>query len=92
MGGRPINDPADLENLFVKTADGSFVTLSTLVTIKEVAIAPTLGRENRQRSVGITANLNDGVVLSDAVKVMQSIAPTVLQPNMSITLLGENVG
>ena len=24
-GGRPINDPSDLDNLFVKTADGSFV-------------------------------------------------------------------
>ncbi|AGK58521.1 acriflavin resistance protein [Hyphomicrobium denitrificans 1NES1] len=88
-GGRPINDPADLENLFVKTADGSFVTLSSLVTIKEVAIAPTLGRENRQRSVGITASLGDGVVLGDAVKEMRTVAATVLQPNMSITLLGE---
>lgn len=88
-GGRPINDPGDLANLFVKTADGSFVTLSSLVSIKEVAIAPTLGRENRQRSVGITANLNDGVVLSDAVKEMQAVAPTILEPNMSITLLGE---
>jgi hydrophobe/amphiphile efflux-1 (HAE1) family protein len=88
-GGRPINDPADLENLFVKTADGSFVTLSSLVTIKEVAIAPTLGRENRQRSVGVTASLNDGVVLGDAVKEMQAVAATVLKPNMSITLLGE---
>lgn len=88
-GGRPINDPADLMNLFVKTADGSFVTLSSLVTIKEVAIAPTLSRENRQRSVGITASLSDGVVLGDAVKEMRDVAATVLQPNMSITLLGE---
>src|SRR5690606_1281892 len=52
-GGRPINDPSDLQNLFVKTADGNFITLSSLVTIKEVAIAPTLGREDRQRSVAI---------------------------------------
>jgi len=88
-GGRPINDPSDLQNLFVKTADGSFITLSSLVTIKEVAIAPTLAREDRQRAVGITANLNDGVVLGDAVKKMQAIAPTVLDKDMSITLLGE---
>jgi hydrophobe/amphiphile efflux-1 (HAE1) family protein len=88
-GGRPINDPADLQNLFVKAADGTFITLSSLVTIKEVAIAPTLGREDRQRSVGITANLSDGVVLGDAVKEMQAIAPSVLGPNMSITLTGE---
>jgi hypothetical protein len=72
-GGRPINDPSDLQNLFVKTADGSFITLSSLVTIKEVAIAPTLGREDRQRAVGITANLNDGVVLGDAVEAMRGL-------------------
>jgi hydrophobe/amphiphile efflux-1 (HAE1) family protein len=88
-GGRPVNDPSDLENLFVKTADGSFVTLSSLVTIKEVAIAPTLGREDRQRAVGITANLKDGVVLGDAVKTMRTAAADVLEPGMSITLLGE---
>ena len=88
-GGRPINDPSDLQNLFVKAADGSFITLSSLVTIKEVAIAPTLGREDRQRSVGITANLNDGVVLGDAVEKMRGAAASVLDPDMSITLLGE---
>jgi multidrug efflux pump subunit AcrB len=88
-GGRPINDPSDLQNLFVKTADGNFITLASLVTIKEVAIAPTLGREDRQRAVGITANLNDGVVLGDAVNEMRAAAATVLDPDMSITLLGE---
>ncbi len=88
-GGRPINDPSDLQNLFVKAADGKFITLSSLVTIKEVAIAPTLGREDRQRSVGITANLNDGVVLGDAVEEMRGVAATTLDPDMSITLLGE---
>ena len=88
-GGRPINDPSDLQNLFVKAADGKFITLASLVTIKEVAIAPTLGREDRQRAVGITANLNDGVVLGDAVEEMRGVAATVLDPDMSITLLGE---
>jgi hydrophobic/amphiphilic exporter-1 (mainly G- bacteria), HAE1 family len=88
-GGRPINDPSDLNNLFVKAADGKFITLSSLVTIKEVAIAPTLGREDRQRSVGITADLNQGVVLGEAVQEMQAAAKSVLEPNMSITLLGE---
>lgn len=88
-GGRQIDDPSDLRNLFVKTNDGSFVTLSSLVTIEEVAIAPTLGREDRQRAVPISTNLDEGVVLSDAVKTMRAVAAEVLPPNMSITLLGE---
>lgn len=88
-GGRPINDPNDLRNLFVKTADGKFITLSSLVTIDEVAIAPSLGREDRQRSVVISAGLNDGVVLGEAVDIMRAAAQDILEPSMSITLLGE---
>lgn len=88
-GGRPINDPADLRNLFVKAGDGSFITLSSLVTIREVAIAPTLGRESRQRSVAISASLQEGIVLGDAVRTMRAVATEVLEPGMSIVLLGE---
>jgi hydrophobe/amphiphile efflux-1 (HAE1) family protein len=88
-GGRPINDPSDLENLFVKAADGSFITLSSLVTIKEVAIAPTLGREDRQRSVTVSAGIDEGIALGDAVAKMRAIADEVLEPDMSIVLLGE---
>ncbi len=88
-GGRPIDDPNDLRNLFVKTTDGNFVTLSSLVSIQEVAVAPSLSREDRQRSVVITAGLNDGVVLGEAEQVMRAAAAQVLEPNMSITLLGE---
>ncbi|MGD9830124.1 MAG: efflux RND transporter permease subunit [Hyphomicrobiaceae bacterium] len=88
-GGRPINDPSDLANLFVKTSDGSFVTLSALVSIKEIAIAPTLAREDRRRAVPVTAALADGVVLSEAITAMRRIAGEVLAPDMSIVLLGE---
>ncbi|SDP48679.1 AcrB/AcrD/AcrF family protein [Filomicrobium insigne] len=88
-GGRPINDPSDLENLFVKASDGSFITLSSLVTMEEVAIAPSLSREDRQRSVPITASLNQDVVLGDAVTTMRTVAAPLMDPNMSIILLGE---
>jgi HAE1 family hydrophobic/amphiphilic exporter-1 len=88
-GGRPINDPSDLGNLFVKTNGGQFISLSSLVTITENAISPSLGREDRQRSVPITANLDEGMVLSDAVTAMRAIAAEELAPQMSIILLGE---
>ena len=88
-GGRPINDPTGLGNVFVKTNDGNFVTLSSLVTIEENAIAPSLGREDRQRAVPITAALDEGMVLGDAVTAMRAAAAEVLDPKMSIILLGE---
>lgn len=88
-GGRPINDPSDLENLFVKASNGSFITLSSLVSIKEVAIAPSLQREARQRSVRVNVGVEDGLALGEAVTKLREVAAGVLDPNMSITLLGE---
>src|SRR5690606_5203075 len=32
-GGRPVDDQTDLENLFIRTASGGFVPLSSIVTI-----------------------------------------------------------
>ncbi len=88
-GGRPIDDPSDLNNLFVKTGNGRFVALSTLVKMEEVAISPTLARESRRRAVPVSAQLAEGTYLSDAVATLRTIAPQVLGPDMSITLLGE---
>lgn len=88
-GGRPINDPEDLQNLFVKASDGSFITLSSLVSIKEVAISPSLGREDRQRAVTVNVGLSEGMVLGDAVTKLREVASEVLPPEMSIVLLGE---
>ena len=88
-GGRPIDDPSDLNNLFVKTGSGKFVALSTLVKMEEVAIAPTLARESRRRAVPVSVQLSEGTFLSDAVNTLRTIAPQVIGPDMSITLLGE---
>jgi len=88
-GGRPINDPADLNNLFVKTGSGDFVALSTLVHMEEVAIAPTLSREGRRRAVSVTAQLDDGMYLGNAVDSMRAAAAEILPPDMSVVLLGE---
>ncbi|MGE0766801.1 MAG: efflux RND transporter permease subunit [Hyphomicrobiaceae bacterium] len=88
-GGRPINDPSDLNNLFVKTASGSFVALSTLVEMKEVAIAPRLAREGRRRAVSITAQLDEGMYLGTAVESMRTVAAQVLPAEMSVVLMGE---
>ncbi len=88
-GGRPIDDPSDLNNLFVKTASGSFVALSTLVRMEEVAIAPTLSREGRRRAVALSAQLDEGTYLGNAVDSMRAVAAEVLPADTSIVLLGE---
>lgn len=88
-GGRPINDPTDVESLFIKAKDGRFIPLSSVVETKEVAVAPSLGREGQRRAVPIRASLAQGYALSQAVADMRAAARTALPAGMSVSLLGE---
>lgn len=88
-GGDPVNDPTDLANIYVRTASGGFVPLSSVATIREVAVAANLAREQRRRAVPVSAGLTDGAKLGDAVREMRKIAPDVLSGTQSVTLLGE---
>ena len=87
--GEPVNDPTDLANLFVRTDAGAFVPLSSVASIREVAVAPSLSREERRRAVPATASLADGVRLGDAVEVLRRIAAETLPDTMSLILTGE---
>ncbi|MGX9143538.1 efflux RND transporter permease subunit [Mesorhizobium sp. 128a] len=85
----PINDPTDLENIFLKTADGRFVPMSTIATLTERAVPPSLTREQQQPSVAITSNLNGNFALGDALGVAEQIAAPLLPPGSRILPLAE---
>ena len=82
---QPINDPTDLQNIFVRAGDGRFVPLATLVTLTESAAAPALNREEQQRAVNISAGLSDGFPIGEAY----SQARALLLPNLpeGVTIL-----
>ena len=88
-GGEPVNDPTDLANLYVRTANGGFVPLSSVATISEVAVASNLAREQRRRAVPVSATPVEGVRLGEAVRELRRTAPEALTGAQSITLLGE---
>ncbi len=70
----PINDPTDLENIFIRTGDGRFVPVSTIATLREQAVPPGLDREQQLRSVAITSTLSPDFALGEAYRVAQGIA------------------
>ncbi len=86
---RPINDPTDLENVFLKTEDGRMVPMSTIATLKETAVAPELNREQQLPSVGFSANLRDGVSLGEAVAKVNEMAQSILPSGARLLPLGE---
>lgn len=85
----PINDPTDLENIFLKTSDGRFVPMSTIATLTERAVPPSLSREQQQPSVAITSNLNGDFALGDALTRAEEIATPLLPGGSRILPLAE---
>jgi HAE1 family hydrophobic/amphiphilic exporter-1 len=85
----PINDPTDLENVFLRTGDGRFVPVSTIASLTEKAVPPQLDREQQLRSVAITSSLAPDFALGDAYAVAQEIATPLLPPGGRIVPLAE---
>jgi HAE1 family hydrophobic/amphiphilic exporter-1 len=84
----PVRDPTDLESLFLQTAAGEMVPMSTVVTLEERPIAPELRREAQMRSVSITASL-DGLALGEAFEMVQELAAPLLPPGARLVPLAE---
>ena len=85
----PVNDPSDLENVFVQAGDGQMIPLSSFVRLEERAVAPELEREGQNRSVEISAGLTDDLPLGAALAEIQALAGDVLEPQNQIVPLAE---
>jgi hydrophobic/amphiphilic exporter-1 (mainly G- bacteria), HAE1 family len=85
----PINDPTDLENIFLTTSDRSVVPMSSIASLEEKAVSPTLNREQQLASVSFSAALADGVALGDAVELVTEMAEPLLPPGSRLIPLAE---
>lgn len=85
----PINDPTDLENIYLKAGDGRMVPMSTIATLEEKAVSPSLNRESQLRAVSITTGLTDGMALGAAFEAVQNIAEPLLPAGSRIIPLAE---
>ncbi len=85
----PINDPTDLQNIFLKTGDGRIVPMSTIASVEEKAVAPQLSREEQLRSVSLSAGLKDGLALGDALRMVETMAQPLLPPGSRVLPLAE---
>jgi multidrug efflux pump len=83
--------PDDISSLFIRTDDGrSVVPLSSIVTLKETSEAPALRRYNRLPSVTVSAALNDGYALGNAIDFVREQAAEVLPPEASLSFSGQS--
>jgi len=84
-----MDDPVDLESVYVRTAGGRMVPLSSFVTMTERAVAPELRREGQRRAVPLTASLAPGVDLRQAMDDLEALAAQRLPASMGIHYMGE---
>ena len=85
----PVDDPGDLENIFVQTAGGQMVPMSSFVTLEERPVAPELDREGQNRSVEISASLTPQMSLGDAMTEVKKVADTYLSEENRLVPLAE---
>jgi hydrophobic/amphiphilic exporter-1 (mainly G- bacteria), HAE1 family len=80
--------PTAIEDLTVRTADGSLALLRNLVTLETGAAPSAITRVDRQRAVSVTGNL-DGLVLADAVARARKFASEILPEGVTLRVAGD---
>ena len=88
-GGRPINDPSDLESISLRLPDGDYVPLSSAATLKPVVSQSSIERQGGTVAVSVQANLGEGIDLGMAMARLSAMAPDILPDGMGITFTGE---
>ena len=87
-GAEAVNDPSDLVNLYVRSADGALVPLSSIVTLVEEGVAAQLDRVAQRRSIEISLNVTPGYPLQAALDDVQALAEEVLPPEIGLISQG----
>ena len=78
-----------ISKIFVRSeTNGKLISLANLVNFKEEGSAKELARYNRQRAVTISANINEGYTLTEAIKFLEKVMSD-LAPENQITWKGK---
>jgi multidrug efflux pump len=83
------SSPEILSQIYVRSASGVMVQLSSVVSFKETVAPRELKRFNQLRSVTIEANLAPGFALGDAIMAINAAAADALPDNVVSDLTGQ---
>ncbi len=83
-------EPESLERIFIRTASGALVPLSSVVTIHDTTAPRDMNHFDRMRSVTVTANLADGYALGEALTFLEQTARETLPPTARVDFDGQS--
>ncbi|GAB5352781.1 efflux RND transporter permease subunit [Qipengyuania sp. 483] len=87
-----VTNPSDLRNLYVRGTVGgqdTLVPLSSVAQIEEQGIAAELDRTEQRRAIEVSANIEAGTPLRDAVDEMERLSQEAVGPGIDMLLQGE---
>jgi multidrug efflux pump len=84
------NEPVDLRNLYVRSRNGSMVSLDNLITYDESVSAAAIYRYNRYVAATVSAGLAPGKTLGEGIQAMDEVARKVLPPSVKTDLAGQS--
>ena len=82
--------PKDLEQIYLQGSGERMIPLSQLVSFTEDATASSLNRYNRIRSVTLSAKLQDGYSLGEALDFLNGLVKETLPEHASIDYKGQS--
>ncbi len=84
------NDPSAIDRIYVRARDGKLVPLSSVAHRVEGVGPDSINRYSRERSVRLTANLQPGKTLGEAIKEVDRIAKETLPKDFRTVLVGQS--
>lgn len=88
-GGPPIDDPSDIESIYVRLPDGTYVPLSSAASLVPVLSQAAVERQGGSLAVSVQSNLSPGVDLGRAMERLTELADSSLPEGMGIVFTGE---
>jgi len=85
----PINDPTDIEGIFMRTGDNRFVPMSSIAEVSERPVPPELQRERRMRAITLSTGLMPDFALGEAYQAVVELARPHLPAGSFIIPLAE---
>jgi multidrug efflux pump len=82
--------PSDMTGIYLRGQSGSLVQLSAIASVDEGVGPQSLIHYNRIRSFTLSANLNPGFTLGEAIDSLNAAAAQVLPPGSHTALAGES--
>lgn len=86
--GRDRSDPEDINKIWVRNNRGEVIRLSEVVKVEQKTTLLTISRKNRERAIGVFANMAQGASQEQALKEVERLAREILPDGYRVVFSG----